>query len=61
MENMQILKVTAIYLMWNPEICQDPPTWSQDDLFLCLCTFLLPKTHIKKHHEMKKKKIKGLI
>ena len=28
-KNKQILKVTALYLMWNPEICQDPPTWGQ--------------------------------
>ena len=23
-KNKQILKVTVLYLMWNPEICQDP-------------------------------------
>ena len=33
-KNMQILKVTALYVMWNPEICQDPPTCGQDDLVL---------------------------
>ena len=32
--NKQILKVTALYVMWNPEICQDPPTCGQDDLVL---------------------------
>ena len=33
-KNKQILKVTSLYLMWNPEICQDPPSWGQDDLVL---------------------------
>ena len=33
-ENKQILKVTALYVIWNPEICQDPPTCGQDDLVL---------------------------
>ena len=33
---MQILKVIALYVMWNPEICQDPPTCGQDDLVLFL-------------------------
>ena len=33
-KNKQILKVTALYLMWNPEICQDSSSWGQDDLFL---------------------------
>jgi hypothetical protein len=35
-ENKQILKVTALYVIWNPEICQDPPTCSQDDLVLLI-------------------------
>jgi len=34
--NKQILKVTALYLMWNPEICQDAPNCDQDDAFLTL-------------------------
>ena len=29
-----MLKISAVYFMWNPEICQDPPTWGQDDLVL---------------------------
>ena len=33
-KNKQILKVIALYLMWNPKICKDPATWSQDDLVL---------------------------
>ena len=33
-KNKQILKVTALYLMWNPEICQDAPHRGQDDLVL---------------------------
>ena len=33
-KNKQILKVTALYVMWNPEICQDPSTCCQDDLVL---------------------------
>ena len=33
-KNKQILKVTAIYFIWNPEICQDPPSCGQDDLVL---------------------------
>ena len=35
-QNNQILKVTALYLMWNPEICQDPRSCGQDDLVLYL-------------------------
>ena len=27
-----MLKISAVYFMWNPEICQDPPTCGQDDL-----------------------------
>jgi hypothetical protein len=27
-------KISAFYFMWNPEICQDPPTCGQDDLVL---------------------------
>jgi hypothetical protein len=30
-----MLKISAVYLIGNPEICQDPPTWSQDDQTLC--------------------------
>ena len=26
-------KISAVYFMWNPEICQDPPTCGQDDPF----------------------------
>jgi hypothetical protein len=33
-KNKQILKVTALYVIWNPEICQDPTTCGQDDLVL---------------------------
>ena len=29
-----MLKISAFYFMWNPEICQDPPTCGQDDLVL---------------------------
>ena len=27
-----MLKISVVYFMWNPEICQDPPTCEQDDL-----------------------------
>ena len=33
-KNKQILKVTALYLMWNQKICKDPPSCGQDDLVL---------------------------
>ena len=29
-----MLKISVFYFMWNPEICQDPPTCGQDDLVL---------------------------
>ena len=29
-----MLKISAVYFMWNPETCQDPPTCGQDDLVL---------------------------
>ena len=31
-----MLKISVVYFMWNPEICQDPPTCGQDDLVLLL-------------------------
>jgi hypothetical protein len=31
-----LLKSSAVYLIGNPEICQDPPSWGQDDQTL-LC------------------------
>jgi hypothetical protein len=31
-----MLKILVVYLMWNPEICQDPPTCGEDDLVLSL-------------------------
>ena len=31
-----MLKMSAFYYIWNPEICQDPPTCGQDDLVLSL-------------------------
>ena len=33
-KNKQILKVTALYVILNLEICQNPPTCGQDDLVL---------------------------
>ena len=27
-----MLKISALCFIWNPEICQDPPTCGQDDL-----------------------------
>ena len=33
-KNKQILKVTALYLMWNQKISKDPPSCGQDDLVL---------------------------
>ena len=30
----QFLKISAVYFMWNPEICQDAPNQGQDDLVL---------------------------
>ena len=29
-----MLKISAVYLMWNPEICQDIPNQTQDNLVL---------------------------
>ena len=29
-----MLKISAVYFMWNPEICQATPSWGQDDLVL---------------------------
>jgi hypothetical protein len=29
-----MLKISALYFMWNPEICQDAPNQGQDDLVL---------------------------
>jgi hypothetical protein len=31
-----MLKISAFYFMWNPEICHDPPTCGQDDLVLLM-------------------------
>ena len=31
-----MLKISAFYFMWNPEICQDPPTCGQDDQALLM-------------------------
>ena len=39
-----MLKISVVYFMWNPEICQDPPTCGQDDLVLFQKLFLLVKT-----------------
>ena len=38
-QNKQIQKVTALYLMWNSEICQDVPKRGQDDLILLMFLF----------------------
>ena len=38
-KNKQILKVIALYIMWNPENCQGPPTCGQDDLVLLIYFF----------------------
>ena len=51
LRNFRKLKVTALYLMCNPEICQDPPSCGQDDLFLLIPPWTSkwenrPKTHI---------------
>ena len=40
-QEKQILKVIALYLIWNPEICKDPPTCGQDDLVLLMGIFFL--------------------
>ena len=37
-KNKQILKVTALYLMWNPGICQDAPSCGQDNLVLIMAS-----------------------
>ena len=29
-----MVKISVVYFMWNPEICQDPPTCGLDDLVL---------------------------
>ena len=31
-----MLKISALYFMWNPENCQNPPTCGQDDLVLLM-------------------------
>ena len=41
-QDMQILKVTALYLVWSQEICQDAPSCGQDDLVLYHCSFSAP-------------------
>ena len=39
-----MLKISVVYFMWNPEICQDPPTCSgQDDLVLLMITLVYSK------------------
>ena len=35
-----LLKISAVYLIGKAEICQDPPTWSQDDQTLLECLLL---------------------
>ena len=44
-----ILKVTALYVIWNPEICPDPPTCGQHDVVLLsrLIIFMYPKLSLK--------------
>jgi hypothetical protein len=34
-----LLKISDVYLIGKAEICQDPPTWIQDDqtLLICFC------------------------
>ena len=29
-----MLKISAVYFMWNPEICQNTPSCGQNDLVL---------------------------
>ena len=40
-ENKLILKISAVYLMWNLKICQDAPNQGQDDLVLWCCFWIL--------------------
>ena len=35
LKKKHLLKISAVYLIGKAEICQDPPTWSQDDQTLC--------------------------
>ena len=30
-----MLKISAVFLIGKAEICQDPPSWGQDDQTLC--------------------------
>ena len=48
-KNKQILKVTALYVIWNPEICPDPPTCGQHDVVLLsrLISSMYPKLSLK--------------
>jgi hypothetical protein len=43
-----LLKISAVYLIGKAEICQDPPSWIQDDQTLFgLITLLFSKKHAK--------------
>ena len=43
-----MLKISAVYFMWNPEICQDPPTCDQDDLVLSMSNTTIRKNQMTK-------------
>ena len=60
LKDNQILKVTALYVIWNPEICRDPPTCGQDDLVLLIKKKLnLVPPHGKANLKINFKKEKG--
>ena len=44
-----MLKIQAVYPIGNPEICQDPPSWGQDDQTLSINC----RVHTKKLWNMK--------
>jgi len=37
----QILKISGVHPMWNPETRQDAPNQGQDDLVLLISTWIL--------------------
>ena len=39
LKKKHLLKISAVYLIGNPEICQDPPSCGQDDQTLSIYLF----------------------
>jgi hypothetical protein len=36
LKKKHLLKISAVYLIGKAEICQDPPSWGQDDQTLLM-------------------------